>query len=118
MKKISWIDKKTNKKVLEMMGEERKLLKTIHQRQLKFVGHIVREQSIEKLSLEGRVGGCRSRGRQRQDFLQCLTIVVGMKKMEMLQLAQGRNGFRNMVTNMSDSDTARKEDLNTFSQFW
>ena len=53
MKKISWIDKKTNKEVLEMMGEERRLLKTIHQRQLRFVGHIIREESIEKLSLEG-----------------------------------------------------------------
>ena len=59
MKKISWIDKKANKEVLEMMGEEQKLLKTIRQRQLRFVRHIFREESIEKLSLEGRVEGCR-----------------------------------------------------------
>jgi len=31
MKKISWIDKKANKEVLEMMGEEQRLLKTIRQ---------------------------------------------------------------------------------------
>ena len=54
MKKILWIDKKTTKEVLEMMREERRLLKTIHQRQLRFVGHIAREGSIEKLSLDGR----------------------------------------------------------------
>jgi len=52
-----------------MMGEEQKLLKTIRQRQLRFVRHIVREESIEKLSLEGRLEGCRSRSRLRQDFL-------------------------------------------------
>jgi len=40
------------------------LLITIRQRQLRFVGHIIREESIEKLSFEGRVEGCRSRGKQ------------------------------------------------------
>ena len=91
MKKILWIDKKSNKDVLEMIGEERKLLKTIRQRQLRFIGHIVREDLIKKLSLEGKVEGCRSRGRQRQDFLQGLAKAVGMKTMELLWLAQDRN---------------------------
>ena len=97
MKKILWIDK-SNKEVLQMMGEERKLLKTICQRQLRFIGHIVREDSIEKLSLEGRVEGCRSRGRQRQDCLQGLAMAAGMrmKTVELLRLAQDRNGFKNM----------------------
>ena len=100
MKKISWINKKSNKEVLEMMGEERKFLKTIRQRQLRFIGLIVREDSIEKLNLKGRVEGCRSRGRQRQDFLQGLAMAAGTKTVEILQLAQDRNGFKNMVANV------------------
>ncbi|XP_069992308.1 uncharacterized protein [Penaeus vannamei] len=88
MKKISWIEKKTNKEVLEMVGEERNLLKTIRQRQLRFVGNITREDSIEKLSLEGRVEGCRSRGRQRQDFFQGLAMVAGTKTTELPRLAR------------------------------
>ena len=72
MKKISWIEKNSNEKVLELVGEDRSLLKTTRQRQLRFVGHITREDSIEKLSLEGRMEGSRSRGRQRKDFLQGL----------------------------------------------
>ena len=100
MKKISWIDKKTNKEVLEMMGEEGRLLKTIRQRQLRFVGYIIREESIEKPSLEGRVEECSSRGRQRQDFLQGLTTAAGTKLVEILRLAQDSNGFRNMVANV------------------
>ena len=67
MKKLSWTDKKTNKEVLEMIGEERELLKAIRQRQLKFVGHIFREASIEKLRVESRVEGWWSRGRQRHE---------------------------------------------------
>ncbi|XP_069973546.1 uncharacterized protein [Penaeus vannamei] len=100
MKKISWIEKKTNKQVLEMVGEERNLLKTIRQGQLRFVGHITREDSIEKLSLEGRAEGCRSRGRQRQDFLQGLAMVAGMKTTELLRLAHDRDGFKKMVANV------------------
>ena len=101
MKKISWIDKKKSKEVLEMMEEERRVLKTSHQRELRFVGHIIREGSIQKPSLEGRVEGCRSRGRQRQDFLQGLTTAAGTTSMEILQLAQDSNGFRNMITNIT-----------------
>ena len=100
MKKISWIDKKSNKEVVEMMVKERKLSKTIRQRQLRFIGQIVREDSIEKLSLEGRVEGCGSRGRQRQDFLQGLAMAARMKTVEMLQPAQDRNGFKNMFANV------------------
>ena len=55
MKKMSWMDKNQ--------------LKSSLQRQLRFVGHIVGEDSIEKLSLEGKVKGYRSRGKQRKDFL-------------------------------------------------
>ena len=83
-----------------MMGEEQKLLKTIRQRQLRFVRHIFREESIEKLSLEGRVEGCRRRGRQRQDLLQGLATAAGTRTVEILRLAQSTNGFRNMVANV------------------
>ena len=97
MKKISWIDKKSNKEVLKMIGEERNFLNIIRQTQLRFIRHIVREDSIEKLSLEGKVKGCRSRGRQRKDFLQGLAMAAGMKTVGMLRLAQDRNGFKNMA---------------------
>jgi len=100
MKKILWLDKKTNKDVLEMMGEEQRLLKTIRQRQLRFVAHIIREESIEKLSVECRVEGCRSRGRQRQDFLQGLAMVAGTNSVEILRLAQDRNSFMSIVASV------------------
>ena len=73
------------------------MLKTILQRQLIFVGHIVGEDLIEKLSLEGRMEGCRSRGRQRQDSLESLAMAAGMTTVEIPRLAKDRNGFNNMV---------------------
>ena len=84
MKNISWIDKKANKEALEMMLEERRLLTTICQGQLRFVLHIVIEESIEKLNLEGGVEGCGRRGRQRQDFFQGLAMAAGTESVEIL----------------------------------
>ena len=92
-----------------MVGEERNMLTAIHQRQLKFIGHITKEDSIEKLSLEGIREGSRCRGRQRQDFLQSLVTIAGMETIELPRFPHDREGFKSMVAK-SDSDMARKEE--------
>ena len=70
--KISWLEKKSNQEVLEMSGQERSLIKTIRERQMKFVGHIYRKREIEHLSMTGRIDGRRSRGRQRETYIDSL----------------------------------------------
>ena len=40
-----------------LADEERTLMKSIRQRQLRFLGHTIREESIEKLAIEGKVEG-------------------------------------------------------------
>ena len=70
--KISWLEKKSNQEVLEMSGQERSLIKTIRKRQMKFVGHIYRKREIEHLSMTGRIDGRRSRGRQRETYIDSL----------------------------------------------
>ena len=62
--RISWADKLTNEAVLEKVGAERQLLKTIRRRQWKFVEHeLRREGRIEKSIFEADLGGKRARGR-------------------------------------------------------
>jgi len=51
------------------MGQERKLLCCIEQRQLKFVGHVIRKGVLEDLALSGRIPGKRARGAQRFTFI-------------------------------------------------
>jgi len=41
MKKISWVDKKTNEKILNMVQENRKILNTIWCRKHKWMGHML-----------------------------------------------------------------------------
>ena len=67
----------SNKKVLVQVKKEQRILTSITQRQLTFYGHIIRQNSFERLVSEGKIGGSRSRGRQRKKFLDDLVAAVG-----------------------------------------
>ena len=58
---ISWTQKKINEEILSMVQEKKRLLKTIIQRQLRFVGHIMRKPI--GTAMPGRLRG---RGSERQ----------------------------------------------------
>ncbi|XP_014677047.1 PREDICTED: uncharacterized protein LOC106816918 [Priapulus caudatus] len=45
--KVSWTQWKTNDKILKMMDTSRELVRQMKQRQLRFFGHIMREQQLE-----------------------------------------------------------------------
>src|SRR6201996_1944477 len=51
--------------VLEAVGEKRKLIDTIMERKRKWLGHILRGDSLVKDVLEGRLEGRGGRGRPR-----------------------------------------------------
>lgn len=49
MLKITWIDRITNKEILERMSEGKLLRKYIVKRQNKWIGHIIRHEQLLKL---------------------------------------------------------------------
>ena len=63
--KISWTEKKSNVEVLEMMGERRKLMETIVQRKKRWIGHMLRGESMLREVMGGKMVGKRARGRRR-----------------------------------------------------
>ena len=58
---------KTNEEILETIGEEISLIRTIKTRQKKWIGHTLRGESLLKMVIEGKMLGKRSRGRPRQN---------------------------------------------------
>ena len=62
MMKISRISKAKNEKISEQIGDECKCYKNISEH-LRFLRHIIREDGLEKLALESKINGPRSRGR-------------------------------------------------------
>ena len=109
MLKIPWTEFVSNETVLGKVKEERQILTTITQRQLKFFGHVVRENGLEKLVLEGKIDGLRSRGRQRKKYLDDLVAAVGcLRKGELFHLTQDRERFKCIVANVNWYGTRRR----------
>jgi len=73
MLRIAWTDKLSNEEVLQRTNASRNLLKIIN-RQIRFVGHIVRKSQLEAIALTGRIEGKRARGRQRKTFMDWLSF--------------------------------------------
>ena len=67
--RIPWTAHQTNVSVLQRMGQERKLICCIEQRQLKFLGHAIRKGELEDLALSSRIPGKRASGVQRFTFI-------------------------------------------------
>ena len=52
-----WIEKKSNENVFEEAGVHRTLMKRIRQRQLAFLGHMLRKHGLENLMVTRRIDG-------------------------------------------------------------
>ena len=109
MMKISWTERKSNETVLNMIGEERTLMKTIRKRQMKFLGHIMRRGGIENIAITGMIEGKRGRGRPREKYLDGLVRAVGgnTTPARLLQSTADRQRWRIMAANVLE-DTAHR----------
>ena len=74
MLNIKWQDKISNVDVLYMANEERTLMSVISTRHKKWIGHIIRGESLLKFVIEGRLAVKPKRGRRREEFLSYLKM--------------------------------------------
>ena len=99
MLRIPWTARMTNEEVRERAGVKREVIATIRARQLNFLGHILRENKLEKLTLQGKIEGRRARGRQRMKYMDSLlkdnNRINGMR--ELMRLVEDRKGWRSMI---------------------
>ena len=101
IKLISWVERISNERVLEMIGMRRNLLATIRKWQMKYVRHSARNEGIVKFVLEGKIPGKRQRGRRRVTLLGGLVSAVGCGEVGALRRAGDRDGFRRLVADVS-----------------
>ena len=109
MLRIPWTARRTNQQVLQMARTSRSLLTTIRQRQLRYLGHVLRGSSLEKDCLLGMIDGTRARGRQRMKLMDGVKAVTGYGSIgEIIRTAEDRNRWRNIVANVNIQDTAHR----------
>ena len=89
--KVKWTDRKTNEWVLQQIGEEEQLIKRIQERKWKWIGHILRHDSLMREVMEGQLEGRRSRGRRRLGMLSD----GGSTFVDMKRRAEDRRRWRN-----------------------
>ena len=87
---------------LSRAAVNRKLFGYVPAKQLQFIGHIIRKDSIENLALPGKIDGKRSRGRRRVLRMSSLTKWleergVNYQEVELLERARNRELWHNMI---------------------
>jgi len=70
--KVLWTEHKTTEKILQMVETEREIMDTVRSRQKRWLGHILRHDSLLRITLEGQIQG-KVYGRPRTMFLKLAT---------------------------------------------
>jgi len=70
--KVPWTEHKTNEEILKMVETERKIMDTVRSRQKRWLGHILRHDSLLRITLEGQIQGKKAYGRPRTMWLDWL----------------------------------------------
>jgi len=63
---------RTNEEILQMVETEREIMDTVRSRQKRWLGHILRHDSLLRITLEGQIQGKKAYGRPRTMFLDWL----------------------------------------------
>jgi len=70
--KVPWTEHKTNEEILKMVETEREIMDIVRSRQKIWLGHILRHDSLLRITLEGQIQGKKVYGRPRTMLLDWL----------------------------------------------
>ena len=84
---------KTNEEILKMVETEGEIMDTVRSRQKRWLGHILRHDSLLRIKLEGQIEGKKAYGRPRTMMLDWLlkTKEGNISYEELKMSAQGRS---------------------------
>ena len=96
--RVSWREKRSNHWVLEKVRTKLTLRRDINIRKLRYFGHITRrDNSVEKLILQGAVEGSRGRGRPITSWTDDIKRITGLSTIEATRRASNRTKWRALV---------------------
>ena len=75
--RITWTDKVSNEKVFERAEVERKLMCELRARQMRFLGHILRQGGLENLVWTGRIKREKKQGEEEDSVDDQFAGVAG-----------------------------------------
>ena len=105
--KVSWTEKKTNQEIFKMSESRPELIQKVVKLKMKYAGHIMRHNSLQKALLEGMVEGKRARGRQRMTWMTNIMEWSGTPTYsECCRVAEDRDRWRSVIADaLEEHDT-------------
>ena len=97
MLRIPWTAKRTNISITEEIGITSSLRDMFTRQKLKYFGHVMRSEGLEKSVMMGMGDGARGRGRPRTRWLDEIKECTGLSLQELKEAAQDRDGWRGKV---------------------
>ena len=88
-----------------MVDEQLYIIPTIKKRKITYYDRTLRRNNIHRLILEGPLEGKISRGRPRTEWMTNITERTGMRCEDLVRLAQDREQWSVMTTNLQEDGT-------------
>ena len=92
-----------NEEILEMTNSKRSLIATIKKRKLQYFGHLIRQNGIQRLLLEGKIEG-KMCGRPRTMWMDNIKDWTGLKYGECVRRTKDRKEWRFIIANLLTVD--------------
>ena len=95
---LKLIDNVRNETIRDKLGQQQTIVQTIHERQTRWLGHILRmnEKRIPKVILEGKVEGVRRQGKPRTNWTNSAIGRTSLSWKNARTLAQERSKWRSL----------------------
>jgi ribosomal protein L7/L12 len=103
--RIAWTAKRTNASIREQLGISTMMSEQIAERKLKYFGHVMRGDGLEKAVMMGMGGGKRERGRPKIRWLDEIKELTGLSLQELKEAVRDREKWRNIVRTVTRGRT-------------
>lgn len=104
--RISWVDRLTNSKVLRRIGQVKKVELTLKEREIQYLGNIMRGEiyGISRLIMQGGVKGRRSVVKRRISWLKNFRKWFGFSSKYLFTVIVSKIRIANMIANLPNGD--------------
>jgi hypothetical protein len=110
MLRIPWVARRTNEPILEELQIQTKdrLLSKMQRGIIKFFGHKIRQDGLEKLVIQGKVDGKRKRGRSLNRYIDQDAGLTGLSIYKLVRQAEDLEAWRVIVETPMGHDVRQR----------